>query len=187
MKMKRIVTTFLVGAMLTLTLGAVTGCGESDEDVIRNALTSELDSIKNLDGAYMNELYAGLDAEDLAEYGLNAEDFMNNYLDGFDYSIDSVTVDGDNASAVVTLTCKSYKAWEAALETATNDALATTDFTAMTETELMEFVGNLMMTTLSDVAVAPTSPITIEYEKQDNTWVPTSSSETAISSAMLSN
>ena len=50
----------VLAALLTLSIGMVglAGCsgGTSDEDAIRASLASELDSIKNIDDAFVNEL-----------------------------------------------------------------------------------------------------------------------------------
>ena len=104
---------FLVAltALLTLSIGMVglAGCsgGTSDEDAIRASLASELDSIKNIDDAFVNEFSESIDMSQLSVYGIDGVEFMKSYLSGFDYAIDSINVDGDSATAQITLTCKS--------------------------------------------------------------------------------
>ena len=187
MKTKKIVAAVAAIAMLTLSMGAFVGCGQSDEEVIREALTEELESIKTQDEAYMTEMAADMDADEFSAYGIDPQEFMSKYLTGFDYTIDSITVDGDTAQAVVTLTCKSFSAYQDALTEATNNAVGTTDFSSMSSDDLNLFIGELMMSALDVVEPVATDPITIEYNNIDNTWTPTSSSEQAITNAMLTN
>ena len=61
-KVSRIIA---MGLSLILMAGIVTGCGEkvSDEELIREAITEELDSIKNLEDETLEEM----GVEDLAE------------------------------------------------------------------------------------------------------------------------
>lgn len=188
MKMKKFVAGVTAAAMLTLSMGAFVGCGgQSDEEVIREALTEELEGIKTQDEAYMSQMAADMDADEFAVYGIDATEFMSKYLTGFDYTIDSITVNEDTAEAVVTLTCKSFSAYEDAIETETYNAIATTDIASMSEDDVNKLVGQIMMTALDKVEVAPTNPITIEYNKVDNVWEPTASSSNAITNAMLTN
>ena len=49
------------------------GCsgGTSDEDAIRASLASELDSIKNIDDAFVNEFSESIDMSQLSVYGID--------------------------------------------------------------------------------------------------------------------
>ena len=84
---------FLVAlaALLMLSIGMVglAGCsgGTSDEEAIRASLASELDSIKNIDDAFVNEFSESIDMSQLSVYGIDGVEFMKSYLSGFDYAI----------------------------------------------------------------------------------------------------
>ena len=95
-----------VALAATMLTGLVACGGESAEDVIRKGVTEELESIKNLDQAALDEIMAGAGAANagLEEYGIDMEEFCRTWLDGFDYSVDNVTVDGENATATATIT-----------------------------------------------------------------------------------
>ena len=114
-----------LAALLALSIGMVglAGCssGTSDEDAIRASLSSELDSIKNIDDAFVNEFSESIDMSQLSVYGIDGVEFMKSYLSGFDYTIDSINVDGDSATAQITLTCKSYTGYLQALQTAVDE------------------------------------------------------------------
>ncbi len=62
-------------AVLGLSFGMVSlsGCagGQTDEDVIRASLTSELDSIKNIDDAFVSEFNESINMSQLSVYGID--------------------------------------------------------------------------------------------------------------------
>ena len=106
------------GALATLIACAMAAClglvacssGPTDEEVIKEGIASELDPIKNLDDATLDEILseAGSEFAMLESMGIDSKTLVKSYLDGFDYTIDSVEVDGDSAKATLTATCKSF-------------------------------------------------------------------------------
>lgn len=118
-------------ATLALAGGLVlTGCsGANPEEAVRTDLTTNLDQIKNLDEATINELAEQMGDAGLEDYGIETVDLIASIAAGFDYTINSVTVDGDTATASVTVTCKSAT------------ELMNLDYDAMTE-DLLEAVGS---------------------------------------------
>ena len=192
----------VLAALLTLSIGMVglAGCsgGTSDEDAIRASLASELDSIKNIDDAFVNEFSESIDMSQLSVYGIDGVEFMKSYLSGFDYAIDSINVDGDSATAQITLTCKSYTGYLQALQTAVDgvrglrpagdeapadpDALA-----ALSNDEINQKIGEIVIGSLDGVELAATQPITITYTKVDGTWEPASSTSGDIAAALMTN
>ena len=178
-----------LAALLALSIGMVglAGCssGTSDEDAIRASLSSELDSIKNIDDAFVNEFSESIDMSQLSVYGIDGVEFMKSYLSGFDYTIDSINVDGDSATAQITLTCKSYTGYLQALQTAVDevtDALA-----ALSNDEINQKIGEIVIGSLDGVELAATQPITITYTKVDGTWEPASSTSGDIAAALMTN
>lgn len=186
--MKKMIAAFAATALLAFSAVAFVGCGgESDEDLIRGALTEELETIKTLDDATIAQMTGTMNTSTFATYGIDPSEFMKTYLEGFDYSIDSVTVDGDTAKATVTLTCKSFSAYESTLEANTKKAIETQDVASMNQTQINELVGKIMMDSLKEVQPVACDPITIEYTNADGAWTPTAASEQAISTALLTN
>lgn len=187
MKTKRFAAALAAAMMLTFSAGALIGCGQSDEEVIREALTAELEGIKTQDADFMAEMTADMDASDFATYGVDPQEFMAKYLTGFDYSIDSISVDGETATAVVTMTCKSFSAYNDAVEAAANDALTSKDVASMTEADINSLAGEIMLSALDGIEPVACAPATITYNLVDDTWTPSAASEQAISAALLSN
>lgn len=185
---------FLVAlaALLALSIGMVglAGCsgGTSDEDAIRASLASELDSIKNIDDAFVNEFSESIDMSQLSVYGIDGVEFMKSYLSGFDYAIDSINVDGDSATAQITLTCKSYTGYLQALQTAVDEVTADPDaLAALSNDEINQKIGEIVIGSLDGVELAATQPITITYTKVDGTWEPASSTSGDIVAALMTN
>ena len=108
-------------AAVALSVGALSlgACGPSAEEVVRQGVADELERLKTHDEALLDELAADSGVDQLATYGIDAKSFIAAYLDGFDYRIDEVKVDGDSATATVVLTCKKFDAFAQALTEAT--------------------------------------------------------------------
>ncbi len=103
-----ILSTLALAAALTATLVGCQG-QKSPEELIKADLTQQFDEVKNADSDSWSEEF-GMTNEDFAELGVDANQFMGAYLDGFDYKIGDITVDKDKgtATAKVDITCKQF-------------------------------------------------------------------------------
>lgn len=178
-------------ALLGVGLLSLAGCGssqQSDEELVRSSLASELDSIKNLDEKFVNEISEAVDMSRLSLYGIDGMEFMRSYLEGFDYTIDSVTVDGETAQAQLTLTCKSYTGYQKALQEAVDAITANPEEIAgMSNDDINKKIGEIVIQSLNGVELKPTEPVTIKYTKVDNTWEAASSTSGDIAAALMTN
>ena len=93
--------TGMLCATLALVGGLVlTGCSGADpEEAVRADLTANFDQLKNLEGDALEEIADGMGNTGLEQYGLENTEVITAMLDGFDYTIDSVAVDGDTATS----------------------------------------------------------------------------------------
>ena len=103
-----ILSTLALTAALTATFVGCQG-QKSPEELIKADLTQQFDEVKNADSDSWSEEF-GMINEDFAELGVDANQFISSYLDGFDYKIDDITVDKDKgtATAKVDITCKQF-------------------------------------------------------------------------------
>ena len=103
-----ILSTLALTAALTATFVGCQG-QKSPEELIKADLTQQFDEVKNADSGSWSEEF-GMTNEDFAELGVDANQFISSYLDGFDYKIDDITVDKDKgtATAKVDITCKQF-------------------------------------------------------------------------------
>lgn len=185
---KKIVAVVVSCALCALSAVAFAGCGGmSDEDAIRQAISKEFDAVKNLDANFMEEFGSGIDAESLEVYGIDTAELVMGYLEGFDYEIQSVTVDGETADAVVVLTCKSYTGFETELMKAAFGLIDDPSILLKSEEELNAMMGPMIMEALANVELAQTDPITLTYKKSGKDWQPDASVSGAISDAMTTN
>lgn len=178
--------------VMALLMGCVisAGCtgGKTDEDEINELLSSELDSIKNLEDSFTTDLRESIDMSQLSIYGIDGVEFMKSYLDGFDYNIDSITVDGETAEAQITLMCKSYTDYQTALSNAVKEITDNPDMIASwSESDINQHIGEIVVSSLDGVEVKPTDPIVITYTKQNGKWQAASSTSGDIASALITN
>lgn len=162
-------------ATLVLVGGLVlTGCSETNpEDAIRQDITANFDQIKNLDDAAIEELADEMGETGLEDYGIDTTELITSMLDGFDYSIESITVDGDNAEATLSVTSKSMgelmnmdadAMTEALMEDLMSGALDANDDDAV-NVWAGEYVMNLV-----DAIEPSEKTITLAYVNGDDGW-----------------
>lgn len=173
---------------LAIAMG-LTGCsGASAEDAIESSLTQELNQVKSLDKNFISTIASYMDVDRFKDYGVDGTAFVTAYFDGFDYSIDAITVNDDTARAIVTLTCTSYSDFHSRLNAASSAmAQNAAEYVNMSREELAKVYGTLLMDTLADVNLAQTKPMTLTFKRKDNTWEMQESLESEIASFLLTN
>lgn len=185
-----VIGAFAAVLALSLCLAPLSGCSsqQDDSEVIRQSLSSELDSIKNLDDSFMNEFAESINMSQLSMYGIDGVAFMKSYLDGFDYTIDNIQVDGDTATAQITLTCKSYTGYQQALtEAVTKITENPEELAGLSNEDINKKIGEIVTGSLDGIELKATEPITITYTKVNDTWEPASSTSGDISAALMTN
>lgn len=191
MALRKMVGLALAAVLAIGCLAAAPGCAApTPEDAIRASLAQRLDGIKGLDEGFLGELQGDLDVDRFSEYGIDGMEFMKGYFEGFDYTIDSITVDGDTATATVTLQCKSFSQYRDKLTAAAKELVGDREkLASMSNDEVNAAYGALITQTLEDVENAPTSSFTITYQlnPDNDTWEPVNAVEHEISSAILTN
>ena len=112
---------------------------------------------------------------------------MKTYLDGFDYTVGDIKVDGEKATASITLKIKSFNSINTEMQNVSADMLGSADELAeMSEDELMVKMGEVIMGIIEKTELKETEPIEISYELKDKVWTATTESEQNITNAMLS-
>lgn len=166
---------------------ALAGCSspENDEAAIKEALTAQFDRLKSLDDETVDEISQAIGSSELTKLGIAPADFAKAFLDGFDYSVQDVKVDGDSATATVTITCKSLKAFETSLNTMADEYIKDEANWEKSESQIYEEIGAKTMDTLKTVPTVTTSPIELKLTKSSGEWTTDSSSDSAITNAMI--
>lgn len=179
--------TALLATLLIAGAAFLPACAPDADNTLRGSLAQKLDGIKALDGGFIEELKADTDADLFSAYGLDGTEFMRAYLDGFDYSIDSIAIDGDTATATVTLTCKSFSGFQQKLTEGREALLADEELAAQGNDAVNARYRQLIMDSLAATPLAPTQPFTLTYQLEGDTWTPVNAVEHEISSALLTN
>ena len=177
--------TGMLCATLALVGGLVlTGCSGADpEEAVRADLTANFDQLKNLEGDALEEIADGMGNIGLEQYGLENIEVITAMLDGFDYTIDSVTVDGDTATAEVTVTSKSMSE----LMNLDTDALTADLMEAVTSGELdpsdddaiNAWAGEYMMGLVEQIEPSEKT-ISLTYVNGDDGWTMDDSSASEV-------
>lgn len=181
MKLTKSLAAICASAMLVVSVGALTGCNanEANEEVIRESMTKELDPYKNHDSSVISQIQSQ-NAVALATVGVDGKEYAEALLDGFDYSIEDVTVDGKNATATIVMTQKDIDEDQAEviMEGLSEDPA----FLAMSTDERKAALGDKIFEYIASVQAAPQDPVTIDFVMNGNMWEPTEESKTRLQS-----
>lgn len=179
MKLKKILGVFALSAVLVCSLGGVVGCSNS-EQMIRQGTAEMLDHYKNIDETVLEEASAALSETEAKAMGLTYEEMLQSMLDGFDYTIDSVNVDGDTAEAVVTITSKNLQGMTDEVEKLQSEMMSNTELQKQGTDALLKWYGEKMMEYMNNAPIETHEPLTLDYVLKDKTWELTSSSQKAL-------
>ena len=184
---KKALLAVAMGGLLVMTLCAVTGCQDNSEELIRQSLTEEIDQIKAMDDATVSEMASSMGyASTLSSVGISSEELVRAMLQGFDGVIDSVTVDGNTADAVVTFTSKDFSSITDNMDSLQTEMADNPEqFADMSRQEIMDWVGDRTMQMVEELPVVTHEPVTITYTREGNTWAPAAGAETAIYSTIF--
>ncbi|MDR3037570.1 MAG: hypothetical protein LBU31_04090 [Coriobacteriales bacterium] len=175
---KNVVLLGLAALMSLTVLFALAGCGKSDEEVIRTGLTSELDKFKDP----TSDSWADLSNNgEFASMGLSDKDVVSAWVEGFDYTIDSVTVTGSTAEVKVSITCKQLNP---VISTMTDKVQNDESFVGLTQEEAIRKAGEVFLADLRAAQTA-TTQITIPCVKSGDTWTEGAGAISAYQTALL--
>lgn len=167
---------------------AACSSGPNPEEVISQDIATQFDPIKNLDQAAVDELAQdAASGADLSDFGIDGAEYIKAMLGGFDYSIVSVNVaeDGQSATAVVDVTCKSFNAANDRANEISEEFAASDEIGDMSMDDLNKKIGEILMQAMNE-----TEPSTVECEFQynlvDGTWTMSDSAESEIYNAFFS-
>ena len=184
-EMRKKIAALATAALMAVTLGALAGCGADDEQIIRDGLTEEFETIKNMDEATLGEYVQDMDAEDFADFGIDPEEFVKTFFADFDYEIGEIVIDGDTADATVTLTNKSFAQFQSEIERIVTELMESTEAASMDQEAFYALYGQKIMEALNNVAPATAEPIVVECTKDGNTWVVDDAASQEVISALM--
>lgn len=173
---KKIFSVLLVCALSVFACFALTACGASNEELLEQAITEEFDKYKNMDDEVLSSITELAENQQMSEYGIDTTEYATLVLDGFEYNIDSITVDGKNATVEMSIASKSASALYEGLQAALDDLKNNSDVLALDKDDRVKVVGDTVVQVFKDVPVV-NETCTINYTLVDNTWTPTNSAQ----------
>lgn len=184
----------LMSAVLVFSLGMMAGCAspQNQEQLIRESLASELDQLKDADEDVMADLVSsiesGVGASNIAQLesmGLTSQSIVESMLEGFDYTINDVTVNGDKAVAEVTVKAKNFSEFMTDLTDVVSELMNDpSQLAGMSEDQIMTMVGDKVKEVLANLPLVD-STIDLNFEKSGNMWEPTAGAASALSSVFF--
>jgi hypothetical protein len=152
--MKRIALLVTTALMSLAMVFAITGCGGSDEATIRNGLTDELNDLKDPNSATWSEVAGEMPA-----------DVIFAWLDGYNFEIGEIAIEGDAATVKVTVTNKQLLPVVVSTQTRLQGEIDS----SMTSEEIEKKANEILLDELQK-AQPKTTDIEINCEKSGNTW-----------------
>lgn len=149
---KRIVSATAMAAITAVTL---TACN-SPEAAIRDDLTNQLETIKQGDDSFVSGIEENA-GEDFASLGIDTDEFVTAYLDGFDYTVEDVSIKDGVATAKATITCKSLDGIMTDFQNDYYSRLDSLDITELSDQDaLRQLAGETMMDVVETAETAET-------------------------------
>jgi hypothetical protein len=163
--MKRIALVALSVVLAFSMIFALTGCIKGDEKVIKDAMTDQLNQLKNPNSdIWKKDMKSSLDS--MSSLGIDAQQLVAAWTEGFDYKIGTITIDGNKATAELTITCKQINP---AIDSAQLKYKSDATNNSLSESERAKKIGELIISELKAQTLTTTS-ITVEFTKSGNTW-----------------
>lgn len=165
----------------TVALAAVpalglTACGgPSDEELIKQTLTADLDAIKTVDEDTVKSMMGDSTVSEMENYGIDVFEFYTNCVKQFSYDNLAVSVDGDTAKAALDVTNVDVEAvmnsWANDVTAYVTSQEAIDDYNNLGENGMMQkMLKNLTDAIGASGAPTKTASMTIDLAKGDDGW-----------------
>lgn len=165
------VSAVILAGVLAVGVLSLAGCADNSKELIEESLTNQLDTFKNKDDSALSQIASVAEDNGLSQMGIDNQEFAAAVLDGFDYTIDNITVDGNTAKADLTIISKSKSDFEnklnEAVETITNDP----NLANMTQEEALNSLGDKVIEVFNNTEII-TENVTIDYKLENDVWEP---------------
>lgn len=164
----------------------LSGCAEDNEEAARNAVADELNEVKNFDAETIEQaLGSSAEFQALGAYGITATDAYEAIFSDFDYQIEGVKVDGDKATVSVKITSKDLSQFQDALIAAVQQASEDGSFDNLSQQQLNEKVGQLVIETIKSLPTTQTDVVDFDCVKRDGKWQLASNSGQVLQEALF--
>lgn len=164
------------------------GCGgPSDEELITTAIDDEMGIVVN-----PSEETVAMLAEEATSgaggtfdtMGIDSTELVKSWIDGFSYTVGTISVDGDTATADVAVTCKQLGPIMTEWQTNFQADAQSQGFTSMDE--VYSYAGQTIMEHINNASPVETT-VTFELTKEGDEWIldQGAANQTALMDAMI--
>lgn len=153
------------------------GCSSPDnENAIRNTIVQEFDSYKNMDQAAISKVLKPTENSGLEKLGITGEQYASNVLEGFDYSINDINIDGKTATADVTIVSKSMSDFETKFNALVDNIEPLSSSSSVNKEDITTTIGECAIEAFKETQLISEN-VTLQFELRGNTWVSTNASQ----------
>ena len=179
---------FVCLALAMVPVLALSGCslfGPKPEEVVKETLSADLDSLKTASEDQVKELFGDDVVSEMQTYGIDPKDFYDSLVKHFSYDNLQVKVDGDKATATLATTNvdvqKVATQWENDVLDYMYSSQASDDYDKLGEDGMMKKVMQSLVDSLAaDDAPLKTADVSIDLEKgSDGSWTTTDDAQVA--------
>jgi hypothetical protein len=152
---------------------------QTSEHAIAANFTTQLESLtaQDIDDILNSE---GVDSAELSTLGIDEDALAAAYLEGFDFSVENVQVNGNFASATFTLSTKSPKTLQPAVSDALSQLAAAGSFSGLDADASNQLIGQTVLAAVEDAPTVQTAPITVSLTNENGSWTLDQESQSAI-------
>lgn len=190
---KRATTILLALAMSAGLCIGLAACSstQNDEQVIRSELDKAFAALKNPTDDVIKEFADEATLQEMEEFGVDPAEMLKHFFGKFEYTIDSVKVDGDKAVATVTTTNVDF---QAVMDDFTNNITSNDELmakvtetmaTATSEKDLYPIIFEYLFKAIDESDKLATDTYDISIEKKNGTWDFTEEGKQTLMSAMF--
>ena len=153
-----------------MTLCLVPGCSKTSEDVIRDAVKAEFDPYKNLEDEALSRIASIAEDEGLSDIGISGAEFASSVLQGFDYSIDDVSIEGENAFVTVTIRSKSASDFDDKISKRVQRFIESESSQKLAQEDKAQEIGSIALDSIRDAKLI-SQQVEFEFHLEDKTWI----------------
>ena len=184
----RIWIVFVVFASALVMSFTLIGCGgPSDEELITTAIDDEMGIVVNPSEetvAMLAEEATSGAGSTFDTMGIDSTELVTSWIDGFSYTVGTISVDGDTATAEVAVTSKQLGPIMMEWQTNFQADVQSQGFTSMDE--VYSYAGQTIMERINNASPVETT-VTFELTKEGDEWIldQGAANQTALMDAMI--
>lgn len=187
-------------ALATLPLCMLAGCAEEEfdqeefqqgieglsaESLIQQSIASELQNAILEDETGIADAIVNTSLADLAQYGIDGVEYLQNYLGELDYDLGDIVVDGETATVEVTLNYNSIGALASQIGNDLTVFLAGIDLEQLPLEEIGSLLSPILTATANAIGETISQNMMLDLELVNGEWQLTDESKLNVTNALL--